>query len=326
MANTMNTLSSDAENFFIDALPGQERYVAPEDETPLRAVDSIDESAPPTSMWADAWRTLRKNPLFIFSAILSSSSSWWRCSRRCSPATTRATARWTTRSPARLGTPLRLRQAGLRHLLPRRLRCPRLGLRRHPHHPHRRARRRSDRCHRRFLRRLDRRDPLPYHRHLLRDPDAPRRHRRHADVPTSTSIPTVVLVLALFGWTSIARITRGSVMSAKNEEFVTASPRWAPRDAHPDAPRHPQLDGPHHRDRDRRLGAFIVSEATLSFLGIGLPSTSSPGVPTSRPPRPCCGPPPGAVLPVAALALTVLAFIMMGDAVNDALDPKSRTA
>ena len=70
MANTMNTLSSDAENFFIDALPGQERYVAPEEETPLRAVDSIDESAPPTSMWADAWRTLRKNPLFIISAIL----------------------------------------------------------------------------------------------------------------------------------------------------------------------------------------------------------------------------------------------------------------
>lgn len=70
MANTMNTLSSDAENFFIDALPGQERYVAPEEETPLRAVDSIDESAPPTSMWADAWRTLRKNPLFVISAIL----------------------------------------------------------------------------------------------------------------------------------------------------------------------------------------------------------------------------------------------------------------
>ena len=35
-------------------LPGQERYVAPLDETPLKAVDSMDESAPASNMWADA--------------------------------------------------------------------------------------------------------------------------------------------------------------------------------------------------------------------------------------------------------------------------------
>lgn len=51
-------------------LPGQERYVAPLDETPLKAVDSMDESAPASNMWADAWRTLRKNPLFIISGLL----------------------------------------------------------------------------------------------------------------------------------------------------------------------------------------------------------------------------------------------------------------
>ena len=43
-------------------LPGQERYVAPLEETPLKAVDSVDTDAPATSMWADAWRSLRKNP------------------------------------------------------------------------------------------------------------------------------------------------------------------------------------------------------------------------------------------------------------------------
>ena len=52
------------------ALPGQERYVAPLEETPLKAVDSIDESAPASNMWADAWRTLRRNPLFIISGLL----------------------------------------------------------------------------------------------------------------------------------------------------------------------------------------------------------------------------------------------------------------
>lgn len=35
-------------------LPGQERYVAPLDETPLKAVDSMDESAPASNMWPDA--------------------------------------------------------------------------------------------------------------------------------------------------------------------------------------------------------------------------------------------------------------------------------
>ena len=39
----------------------------------------------------------------------------------------------------------------------------------------------------------------------------------------SRSITMVVVVLSAFAWTSIARITRGSVMSAKNEEFVTAA-------------------------------------------------------------------------------------------------------
>ena len=51
-------------------LPGQERFVAPLDETPLLSVDNVDESAPATSMWADAWRTLRKNPMFIISGIV----------------------------------------------------------------------------------------------------------------------------------------------------------------------------------------------------------------------------------------------------------------
>lgn len=53
-----------------DILPGQERYVAPLDDTPIQEVDSVDESAAATSMWADTWRTLRRNPLFIVSAIL----------------------------------------------------------------------------------------------------------------------------------------------------------------------------------------------------------------------------------------------------------------
>ena len=50
--------------------PGSGPLRSPLDETPLQDVDSVDESAPATSMWADAWRTLRRNPLFIISGLL----------------------------------------------------------------------------------------------------------------------------------------------------------------------------------------------------------------------------------------------------------------
>ncbi len=41
----------------------------PRGDPAAKDVDSVDESAPATSMWADAWRTLRKNPMFIISGI-----------------------------------------------------------------------------------------------------------------------------------------------------------------------------------------------------------------------------------------------------------------
>jgi len=73
------------------------------------------------------------------------------------------------------------------------------------------------------------------------------------------------------------------------------------------------------------LGTFIVAEATLSFLGIGLPpSVMSWGNDISSA-QPYLRVNPAALLwPAAALSLTVLSFIMLGDAVRDALDPKAR--
>ena len=75
------------------------------------------------------------------------------------------------------------------------------------------------------------------------------------------------------------------------------------------------------------LGSYIVAEATLSFLGIGLPpSVVSWGGDISTAQTLLTTKPSVLFYPSAALAVTVLAFIMMGDAVKDALDPKSRTA
>jgi oligopeptide transport system permease protein len=136
----------------------------------------------------------------------------------------------------------------------------------------------------------------------------------------------VAIVLASFGWTTIARITRGAVLSVKNNEFVTAAKAlgmgrgailW----------RHvlPNSSAPIIVYATVALGTFIVAEATLTFLGIGLdPSTVSWGGDLSTGRSSIRTNPEIMFYPAAALAFTVLGFIMLGDVVSDALDPKAR--
>lgn len=140
------------------------------------------------------------------------------------------------------------------------------------------------------------------------------------------TIITVVVVLALFGWTNIARITRGAVMSVKNEEFVTAA-RAVGASKMKILVSHilPNAAAPIIVYATVALGTFIVTEATLSFLGIGLPPTIvSWGGDISTAQSSLRIKPMVLFYPAIALALTVLSFIMMGDVVRDALDPKGR--
>ncbi|MET0199361.1 MULTISPECIES: ABC transporter permease [Nocardiaceae] len=143
---------------------------------------------------------------------------------------------------------------------------------------------------------------------------------------TDRTIWTVILVLALFGWPQMARITRGAVLSAKNNDYVMASRALGVSKVRT-LIRHvlPNSMAPIIVITTISLGTFIVAEATLSFLGIGLPPTEvswggdiSAAQVTLR---------QGSTIlfyPAAALAITVLGFIMMGDALRDALDPKAR--
>jgi oligopeptide transport system permease protein len=143
---------------------------------------------------------------------------------------------------------------------------------------------------------------------------------------SSRNILTVVMVLGVFGWPQIARIARGAVMSVKNADFVTAAKSLgASRFA--TLMRHliPNSLAPIIVTATVSLGTFIVAEATLSFLGIGLPpSVVSWGADISSAQRQLRVQPEVLFYPAGALALTVLGFIMMGDAVRDALDPKAR--
>lgn len=139
-------------------------------------------------------------------------------------------------------------------------------------------------------------------------------------------ILTVVAVLAVFGWPQIARITRGTVMSVKNSDFVTASKALGVSPIRT-LIRHimPNSAAPIIVTATVSLGVFIVAEATLSFLGIGLPpSVVSWGGDISKAQNSLRTDPAVLFYPAGALALTVLSFIMMGDVVRDALDPKAR--
>ncbi|MFI5504313.1 ABC transporter permease [Corynebacterium kutscheri] len=140
------------------------------------------------------------------------------------------------------------------------------------------------------------------------------------------TIITVVIALSIFGWTHIARITRGVVLATKNEEFVTAA-RAVGATHSKILLSHivPNAAAPIIVYATVVLGTVIVAEATLSFLGIGLPSSAiSWGADISAAQSSLRSQPMILFYPAAFLGLTVLSFIMMGDVVQDAFDPQSR--
>ncbi len=141
-----------------------------------------------------------------------------------------------------------------------------------------------------------------------------------------TVVLRVVAVLVLFGWPGIFRLMRSSVMQVKPQDYVQAaralgaSP-WRVIRSHI----LPNAISPVIVVSTINLGAFITVEAALSFLGIGLtPPTVSWGVMindalvTLRTSQHIL------LFPSLFLCLTVLGFILLGDAVRDAFDPKSR--
>jgi oligopeptide transport system permease protein len=142
----------------------------------------------------------------------------------------------------------------------------------------------------------------------------------------SRTVWTVMLTLASFSWPQAARVARGAVIEVKNSEYVMAATALGVSRFRT-LVRHvlPNSAGPLIVVSTITLGAFIVTEATLSYLGVGLPHTivswGSDIATDQRQIRTS----PILFYPATALALTVLSFIMLGDAVREALDPKVRT-
>lgn len=141
-------------------------------------------------------------------------------------------------------------------------------------------------------------------------------------------VAKVVFALAILGWPGLFRLMRSSVLQVKPNDYVQAARALGA------SPLRiiishilPNAIAPVIVVATIDLGAFIASEATLSFLGIGLqPPAISWGLAISE----ASGlgyisaAPHMLLFPSLFLSLTVLAFIMLGEVVRDALDPKLR--
>ncbi|MFF3861229.1 ABC transporter permease [Streptomyces sp. NPDC002209] len=137
---------------------------------------------------------------------------------------------------------------------------------------------------------------------------------------------TVSLVLAILGWPQIFRIMRSSVLQNKNNDYVVAA-RALGAGTLRITMRHilPNAIAPVIVVGAISLGVYISAEAALSYLGIGVqPPEISWGLMVSDASVRWLQAPHVLLFPAAALSVTVLAFIMVGDAVRDALDPKLR--
>ncbi|MFI6844665.1 ABC transporter permease [Kitasatospora sp. NPDC050467] len=143
---------------------------------------------------------------------------------------------------------------------------------------------------------------------------------------SARTVWSVVIALAVLGWTQIARVMRGAVLTVKQADYVMAG-RALGAGTGRLMLRHilPNALAPVIVVATIALGGYIATEATLSFLGIGLQDpTISWGIDIASAQKVIRTAPYVLFFPAAALSITVLAFIMLGDAVRDALDPKLR--
>jgi oligopeptide transport system permease protein len=144
--------------------------------------------------------------------------------------------------------------------------------------------------------------------------------------PQLVTISKVSLALAILAWTSLARIMRSTVIQVKQADYVNAAralgggaPRILRKHVVPNALAPTIVYG------TIVFGIFIATEATLSYLGIGLvPPVISWGVAINAASDFVRQSPHMLLFPGLFLCITVLAFIMMGDAVRDAFDPRLR--
>jgi peptide/nickel transport system permease protein len=137
---------------------------------------------------------------------------------------------------------------------------------------------------------------------------------------------TIILVLSAVGWMYVARIVRGQVLSIKEREYIDAA-RVSGASHRRIVLRHilPNTFGPILVNATLSIAAAIVTESTLSFLGLGVQPPSTSWGRMLQDARDAVGTDKAHLIyfPGLALLLVVLAVNFIGDGLRDALDPSS---
>lgn len=139
-------------------------------------------------------------------------------------------------------------------------------------------------------------------------------------------IINIFIAIGILGWASFARIFRGSILSIKNKEYIEAARALGASNSRIIV-KHifPNAFAPIIVYATMNVGTAIIVEAALSFLGIGV-----------QPPTPAWGKmlaesmdyidiaPWMMIFPGLAILITVLGFVLLGDGLHDAFDPKMK--
>lgn len=136
----------------------------------------------------------------------------------------------------------------------------------------------------------------------------------------------LVLALSLGGWVGYARLVRGQVLAAREREFVEAARALGASDLRIIV-RHilPNIIQPVIVQAAIGMAGAILAEATMSFLGLGVPPpTASWGTMLNDGRAHLFDSPHLVLFPALAVMLAVLSFNFIGDALRDYLDPRSR--
>jgi oligopeptide transport system permease protein len=139
-------------------------------------------------------------------------------------------------------------------------------------------------------------------------------------------VVAVAIALAAFGWMTAMRLVRSQVIAVKSSDYVAAARAMGASNTRI-LVRHilPNAVAPVLVYTTITIGVLIAAEATLTFLGVGLQRPAiSWGLQIDAGQSLLRTAPHLVLFPSLVLTLTVMAFVMMGDALRDALDPRQR--
>ncbi len=143
---------------------------------------------------------------------------------------------------------------------------------------------------------------------------------------TKSSVPIMIVVIGGLSWMATARVVRGSALSLKQQDFVTAARMIGARNVRIIF-RHiiPNIIGPIVVGATLGVGGAIITESALSFLGLGVqPPTPSWGNMLQDSQTTMASKPWLTIFPGLAILITVLCINFIGDGLQDALDPSQR--